>query len=158
MNKTVLLVLCILVTVSIGFIGGLFTAGNVNGWYTTIRRPSWNPPNSVFGPVWTLLYVLMGVAIFLVIKDKPFDSIRKTAVIFFAIQLILNFCWSIIFFAKHQPGLAFGEIVILWIFILLTIFAFARINTTAAWLLVPYISWVSFAAILNFSIWQLNKP
>lgn len=156
MNNTAKLIISILLTVGIGATAGLFTASGVDSWYTTIQKPSWNPPNWIFGPVWTTLYIMMGIALYLVWKSGSDERVKKIALILFALQLILNFLWSFIFFDQQQPGWAFLEILILWVFILLTIFAFARVNKAAAWLLVPYISWVSFAAILNYTIWQLN--
>ena len=100
---------------------------------------------------------MMGIALFLVWKEDTSVELKKIAIALFAVQLVLNFFWSFIFFNQHQIGWALVEIVVMWFFILLTIFAFAQVNKTAAWLLVPYISWVSFATILNFTIWQLNK-
>ncbi|MBP6417685.1 MAG: tryptophan-rich sensory protein, partial [Chitinophagaceae bacterium] len=126
-------------------------------WYQTINKPSWNPPGWIFAPVWKTLYVMMGIALFLVWKSNAREGLKKNANTFFAIQLILNFFWSFIFFDQQQPGWALVEIIIMWIAILLTIFAFAKVNKTAAWLLVPYISWVSFATILNYTIWKLNS-
>ncbi len=157
MNNTVKLIICISIPLVIGATSGFFTASGVESWYQTINKPSWNPPNRIFAPVWTSLYIIMGIAIFLVWKANAGKELKKTAVILFAIQLLLNFCWSFIFFYQQQPGWAFVEIIALWLFILLTIFAFAKVNKTAAWLLVPYISWVSFAAILNYTIWKLNS-
>ena len=157
MSNSLKLALCILLTVAIGAVSGLFTAGNVTEWYTTINRPAWNPPNWIFGPVWTALYILMGICFYLIITKPARQSVRKTAFVLFLFQLVLNFFWSLIFFSMHEIGWALVEIGVLWMAILLTIFAVARISKPAAWLLVPYISWVSFASILNFTIWQLNR-
>jgi len=107
--------------------------------------------------VWTILYIMMGIAIYLVGKTKAETDTKRWAVIIFIVQFALNFLWSYIFFREHQLGWAFVEIVVLWIAILCTIISFTRINITAAWLLVPYACWVSFAAILNYTIWQLNS-
>jgi tryptophan-rich sensory protein len=107
-------------------------------------------------PVWTTLYVLMGLALYLVWKSSADADLKRTAIILFALQLTLNFFWSIIFFTAHQPGWALVEIAAMWLMILLTIFWFGKISSTAAWLLVPYICWVSFASVLNYSIWRLN--
>ncbi len=139
----------------VGLTSGFFTSSNVNGWFTTINKPSFNPPNWLFAPVWTTLYIMMGIALFLVWNSNSVKS-KKTAIILFSTQLLLNFLWSFIFFSQHNIGLALVEIVLLWISILLTIFAFAKFSTAASWLLVPYICWVSFATLLNYSIWQLN--
>lgn len=157
MNNTLKLIIAIAIPLAVGATSGFFTITGIESWYQTINKPSWNPPGSVFGPVWTTLYVLMGVALFLVWKSSGSDTLKRTAITLFAIQLILNFFWSFIFFDQQQPGWAFVEIITLWFFILLTIFSFARVSKMAAWLLVPYISWVSFAAILNYTIWKLNS-
>lgn len=156
MNNTIRLIISLAIPLAIGGISGFFTVSGVEGWYQTINKPSWNPPNSIFGPVWTTLYILMGIALFLVWKADTSIELKKIAVALFAVQLVLNFFWSFIFFQLHQPGWALVEIIAMWVFILLTIFAFAQVNKTAAWLLVPYISWVSFATILNYTIWKLN--
>jgi translocator protein len=156
MNNTVKLIIAIAIPLIIGGTSGFFTATGVGAWYQTINKPSWNPPNWIFGPVWTTLYVMMGIALFLVWKADTSNELKKIAILLFSIQLLLNFFWSFIFFYQQAPGWAVVEIIILWLFILFTIFAFAQVNKTAAWLLVPYISWVSFAAILNYTIWKLN--
>lgn len=157
MNNTLKLIISVTIPLLVGGLSGFFTVTGVESWYQTINKPSWNPPNWIFGPVWTALYIMMGVALFLVWKSSGNANTKKLALLLFAAQMLLNFFWSFIFFSLQQPGWAFAEIVVLWLLILATIFAFARLNNMAAWLLVPYISWVSFAAILNFTIWQLNK-
>jgi len=157
MNNIVKLIISIIIPVAAGATSGFFTASGVGGWYQGINKPSWNPPGWIFGPVWTTLYVLMGISLFLIWKSEIASDYKRNALILFAIQLTLNFFWSFIFFNQNQIGWAFVEIIALWLLILLTIFAFASINKTAAWLLVPYISWVSFAAILNYTIWKLNS-
>lgn len=151
------LVISILLPVATGAVSGLFTVTGTGSWYQAISKPSWNPPGWIFGPVWTTLYVMMGIALYLVWKAETPAGAKKKAMILFAIQLFLNFLWSFIFFNQQEIGWALAEIILLWIFILFTIFAFGRINKTAAWLLVPYISWVSFAGILTYSIWKLNQ-
>lgn len=140
----------------VGAISGYFTSSGVNGWYAVANKPWFNPPNWIFAPVWTSLYILMGIALFLVWKSDAATSTKQAAIALFAVQLTLNFFWSIIFFKLQQPGWAFAEIIMMWVMILLTIFSFGKISSTAAWLLVPYISWVSFASVLNYSIWRLN--
>lgn len=157
MNNILKLIISIALPLAIGAVGSYFTIPEISGWYQTINKPSWNPPNWIFGPVWTTLYVLMGIALYLVWKTPNSIGNKKIAVSLFIIQLGLNFLWSVIFFSLHQPGWALVEIILLWIFILLTIFSFSPINKISAWLLVPYICWVSFAMILNYAIWQLNK-
>jgi benzodiazapine receptor len=149
------LVLSLLLTLAIGGIAGWITNPEIGGWYQTIQKPSWQPPNWVFGPVWTVLYILMGIAFWLVWRE-PSSERRNAAIVFFMIQLLFNFLWSIIFFNFHSIGWALIDIAALWIFIIITIFSFRRVNKTAAWLMVPYICWVSFAMILNYSIFRLN--
>lgn len=157
MNNISKLVISIAIPVAIGATAGFFTVTGVGSWYQAINKPSWNPPGWVFGPVWTMLYIMMGVSLYLVWKSGNSIHLKRTAIGLFAVQLILNFFWSFIFFDQQQPGWAFVEIIAMWVFIFLTIFAFAKVNKTAAWLLVPYISWVSFATILNYTIWKLNN-
>lgn len=156
MSSFVKLLIAIAIPVLVGGISGFFTVTGVESWYQTIQKPSWNPPNWVFGPVWTSLYVMMGIALWLVWKEDTSRELKMIAFILFGVQLLLNFLWSFIFFKLEQPGFAFLEILFMWVAILATIFAFAQVNKAAAWLLVPYISWVSFAAMLNFTIWRLN--
>lgn len=155
MNKTWKLILSIALPLLVGYTASFFTRPEIEGWYLLLNRPAWNPPDWLFAPVWTSLYILMGIACYLIWIKKP-SAGRRTALLLYIVQLALNFTWSFLFFRMHQPGLAFMEIILLWISILLTIFAFARLNKVAAWLLVPYISWVSFAAILNYTIWTMN--
>lgn len=149
------LLISIMIPLVIGFTSGFFTASGVNEWYTTLNRPSFNPPNWLFGPVWTTLYILMGISLYLVWK-QPVSEARNSAIWIFALQLTLNFFWSIIFFYWHQIGIALIEIIVLWGLILLMIYRFYHINPTAAWLNIPYIMWVSFATILNAAYWKLN--
>lgn len=157
MNKPAKLFISVAIPLLVGFTSSFFTREGVDSWYRQIHRPEWNPPDYIFAPVWTTLYILMGVALYLIWISPATNSQKTKAVTFYALQLVLNFFWSYIFFSLHETGWALVEIGVLWIFILLTIFSFAAINKKAAWLLVPYISWVSFAAILNYTIWTLNK-
>jgi tryptophan-rich sensory protein len=150
------LVIAIVVSEAAGGLGSIFTSSAIPTWYATLSRPALNPPNWVFAPVWTTLFVLMGIAAFLIWKqgtDKP--KVREALKIFLG-QLILNVLWSFIFFGLHNPGLAFLEIIFLWLAILATILSFSKISKTAAYLLIPYIAWVSFASYLNLAIWRLN--
>jgi tryptophan-rich sensory protein len=140
-----------------GLTGAAFTVTGAGSWYSTIKKPAWNPQGWLFGPVWTTLYILMGIALFIIWKSTANEKLKRTAIILWIVQLIFNFFWTIIFFYAQQVGYALVEIIILWLLILITIFLFARISKLAAWLLVPYISWVSFAAILTYAIWELNK-
>jgi len=150
------LIISILVPLLVGAFSGFFTSSGVNGWYATASKPWFNPPNWIFAPVWTALYILMGIALYLVSKSGADIRLKQTAIILFAVQLILNFFWSFIFFKLQLPGWAFAEIVLMWVMIFITILWFGKISAAAAWLLVPYISWVSFAAVLNYAIWKLN--
>jgi tryptophan-rich sensory protein len=151
------LVISILVCQLAGVIGGFFTASSVDTWYATLTKPSFNPPNGIFSPVWITLYLLMGIALFLVWKKGIQTEGVKTAIYVFGVQLALNTLWSILFFGLKMPLVAFIEIVILWGFILLTILKFKKISKLAGILLVPYLLWVSFAAVLNFFLWYLNR-
>lgn len=146
----------ILIPVLVGVVSGFFTQPGVEGWYAVANKPAFNPPNWIFAPVWTTLYILMGIAFFLVWKAQAAKATKQTAITLYIAQLTVNFFWSLIFFKLQQPGWAFAEIILMWVLILLTILWFAKISSVAAWLLVPYISWVSFAAVLNYSIWILN--
>lgn len=137
-----------------GAIGSLFTTSAIRTWYTILNKPSFNPPNFVFAPVWTTIYILMAIAFYLVLKEKSKD--KNTAVILFLVQLVFNVIWSVLFFGFHNPLLALSEIIILWISILLTIIYFYKISKNASYFLIPYLLWVSFAAVLNLSIVFLN--
>ena len=149
MKQFLKLSLCILSTLLIGGISGFATASSINGWYVTINKPSFNPPNYLFGPVWTTLYILMGISLYMILQSDS-NELRKKAVTIFSIQLFLNFCWSFIFFNFQSLGLAFAEIILMWISILTMIIIFYKINKTAALLQIPYLLWVSFAIVLNY--------
>jgi len=140
-----------------GFIGSLFTTPSIPFWYATIKKPLFTPPNWVFAPVWISLFVLMGLSLYLVWNAGVRRKDVQMALTVFGIQLVCNILWSALFFGLHSPMYAFIEIVLLWIFILLTILRFYPISRTAAYLLVPYICWVSFAGFLNGSIALLNR-
>ena len=150
-----MLVVFVGLCLAIGALGGWVTADSVKTWYTTINKPSFTPPNWLFGPVWTVLYVLMGVAAWRVwCKARP-DQLRVPLALF-AVQLALNLAWSVVFFGAHRIGGAVLVIVGLEAAILATMVAFRRIDGLAALLLVPYALWVVFAAALNIAVWQLN--
>ncbi|MGC9610842.1 MAG: TspO/MBR family protein [Minisyncoccia bacterium] len=155
-NNFFKLVIAIVVCELAGVVGSFFTVSAITSWYAGIVKPALNPPNWVFAPVWTALYLLMGIAAFLIWKNGWEKKEVNMALGIFGIQLVLNAAWSIIFFGLHSPGAAFIEIIFLWLAIVAAIIAFARISRPAAWLLAPYILWVSFAAYLNYSIWILN--
>ena len=139
-----------------GFIGSIFTVSTVSTWYTALIKPGFNPPNWIFGPVWTLLYLLMGFSLFLVWKQGLKKKYVKEGLIIFGIQISLNVLWSLFFFGLQNPLLAFIEIIILWTAVLFMIIYFYKVNKTAAYVQIPYILWVSFAALLNLSIVLLN--
>ncbi len=155
-NNAFKLIIAIIVSELAGIIGSVFTTPSIASWYAGLIKPALNPPPWVFGPVWTTLFLLMGIAAFLVWRKGLDRKDVKIALGIFLGQLVLNTFWSIIFFGLHSPGSAFVEIIFLWLAILATIIAFARISKLAAWLLIPYILWVSFASYLNFMIWTLN--
>jgi benzodiazapine receptor len=146
----------VLVCLGTGFLGSIATARSLTDWYPSINKPSINPPDWVFAPVWTGLFVMMGVAAWLVWKRADF-SVAWLPLTVFGVQLALNLLWSILFFGLQNPGLALAEIWVLWLAILATIWVFQDHSRTAALLLVPYLGWVSFAAYLNFMIWRLNR-
>jgi len=156
MKKIIKLFLSLGLCLSAGFIGAIFTRQSVSTWYQTINKPSFNPPNWIFSPVWTTLFILMGISLFLVWQKGLSEKNIRVALLIFLIQLIFNTMWSLVFFGLKSPFLGFLVIVILWFLILLTILKFFKISKIAGWLLVPYILWVSFASILNFYIWILN--
>ncbi len=142
-----------LLTFAAAAVGGLFTPGE---WYAQIKKPTWNPPSWIFGPVWTVLYTMMAVAAWLVWRHNGWTT-QLRALGWFLVQLGLNALWSPLFFGLNNLGLAFAEIVLLWLAILVTFRAFSSANRFAGALLLPYLAWVSFAAVLNFTLWQLNK-
>jgi len=157
MNNTIKLVISVAVPLAVGGLSGYATARGVADWYPTLTKPSFNPPAWVFGPAWTLLYIMMGVAAFLVWrKGLDVDGVR-IALTVFAVQLALNGLWSILFFGMRAPGLALAEIILLWIAIAITTVLFWRVTPTAGVLLLPYLGWVSFATVLNASLWWLNR-
>jgi len=149
------LVAFLLICLLVSGIGGLVTATSVGGWYTTLSKPAFNPPDWVFAPVWTILYVLMAIAAWRVWRTEGSAS-RLQALTLFGLQLALNLFWSILFFGFREVGLALADILVLWSAIAFTAFLFWRIEHLAGWLLFPYLLWVAFAAALNLSIWLLN--
>ena len=149
------LLVAIVVCFAAAGIGSLATVGAIPTWYAALPKPSWNPPNWIFGPVWSLLYLMMAVAAWLVWRAAGWPGARL-ALGLFAIQLVLNVGWSVVFFGLHRPGWALGEIVVLWCAILATLLLFRPISPVAALLLVPYLLWVTFASALNFAVWRLN--
>lgn len=142
------------VTLVLGIASGFSTVDSITTWYQYLNKPSFNPPNYLFGPVWTVLYVMMGVAFALVWHSQ--DSRKRQAMWVFGFQFVLNLAWSFLFFNLHQTGWALVEIILLWLSIAWTILLFYSIKPLAAYLLVPYLAWVSFASVLNGAIWYLN--
>lgn len=139
-----------------GMIGTIFTMPAIPTWYSTITKPALNPPSWIFGPVWTTLYALMGIAAFLIWKKGIEKKEVKSALYVFGLQLILNMAWTPVFFGLRNPGAAYIIIVAMWFSIIWTMIKFYKLNRVATYLLIPYIIWVSFAAYLNLSIWMLN--
>lgn len=178
-NKSIKLITSIIICELAGVVGAVFTTPEIDSWYKILKRPAASPPNWVFGPVWTTLFILMGISLYLV-WDKKWQPKNKTGAedykmnplskkffsgkwkeiniaLIFVTQLILNVLWSFIFFGMHSVDVAFFEILMLWFAIIFTIINFYRVSKTAALLLIPYILWVSLATVLNFYIWVLNK-
>lgn len=155
-NTIFKLIVAVAICEMAGIVGSVFTTPSIAGWYAGLAKPEFAPPNWIFAPVWTTLFALMGIAVFIIWQKRPHRKDAKAALGIFACQLVLNTLWSIIFFGLHSPGGAFIEIIFLWLAILATIVMFARISKLAGWLLVPYILWVSFAGYLNYMIWMLN--
>jgi translocator protein len=149
MNKYLALVGFVVLCLAVGGGAGYLTSQSVLVWFPTLVKPWFNPPPWLFAPVWTTLYIMMAVAAWLV-------WLRKGSLSLFYVQLALNFAWSFLFFGLHSPALALIDIIALWVAILLTIVSFRKTDTRAGWLLVPYLAWVSFASVLNASIWWLN--
>lgn len=143
----------LLVCFAAAAMGAFFMPGE---WFDELKKPSWNPPAWLFGPVWTVLYAMMAVAAWLVWKRGGFAAQRKPLALFLA-QLILNAAWTPLFFGLQMPGIAFAEILVMWVAIVVTLAAFLPVSRTAFWLLVPYLVWVTFAAVLNGTIWWLNS-
>lgn len=158
MNKTQIfkLLVSLALPLGLGTIAGLLTAGAVPGWYETLNKPSFNPPNWVFGPVWTTLYILMGISLFLIWKQSESKG-RNQAIFVFLLQQALNFGWSFFFFHFNMIGFALIEIIFLWISIVAMLVLFYKIKPLAAFINIPYLIWVTFAAILNAAYYLLNK-
>jgi benzodiazapine receptor len=150
------LIVFIILCFSVATFGSVLTNSSLKSWYATIKKPSWNPPNKVFAPVWTVLYLLMAVAGSMVWERSP-QKIFSVPIILFLIQLVFNVGWSVVFFGFRRPGWALFEILFLWIFIILTMLSFWTVFWVAGALFLPYLLWVTFASILNFSTWRLNR-
>jgi len=180
MKNAAKLIISILICELAGVFGSIFTTPAIKSWYFFLEKPFFSPPNWVFAPVWTVLFLLMGISLYLVwaknwASKVPVDRPERkswnpvsaklwtgswkeeNAVAIFVLQLVLNILWSVIFFGLKSPGLAFFEILMLWFAILYTIINFYRISKSASFLLLPYILWVTFAAVLNLAVWMLNS-
>ncbi len=158
MKKDIIkLIVSLLICQAAGFLGSLVTTPSIPVWYASLEKPSFSPPNWVFSPVWITLYALMGISLYLLWREDTKIPKVQIALFFFVVQLILNIGWSMVFFGLKLPLLAFIEILLLWIAILLTILRAVKVSKTAGLLLLPYILWVSFAAGLNFFLWYLNR-
>lgn len=138
-----------------GFVGSLFTTPSIPTWYAGLVKPSWTPPAWIFGPVWSVLYGMMALALWLIWRRRGFAT-AAVPIALFLVQLILNVLWSLLFFGLRMPGIAFAEIVLLWLAILATLITFWRLNTSAGYLLLPYLVWTAFAGALNFALWRMN--
>jgi len=147
----------IFIPLTIGITASLFTEPEIKGWYLALNKPTFNPPNWLFAPVWTTIYILIGLAAFRVWRNRTDTAGFKTTLWVYAIQLVLNFSWSIVFFGMHQILGAFLVIVSLWVSIVLNMYYFGKYSKIAAWLLLPYLLWVSFASTLNLAIYLLNR-
>jgi len=154
-KKWIQLAVAIIICELAGIIGSIFTSPAIGEWYATLLKPDLAPPNWVFAPVWTTLFLMMGIALFLVWQKNWNTKEKRLALLVFALQLSLNVLWSALFFGQRDPAAAFTEIIFLWLAIVFTIDVFAKISKPAAWLLVPYLLWVTFAAYLNYSFTQL---
>ena len=158
MNKITRILTVVVTCLAIGYFSGIVSRSGIEIWYPTLIKPSFNPPNWIFAPVWSMLYIMMGIAAGLVWDrmDSDKETVKK-ALIVFALQLALNALWSYLFFGLHNPMLAGVEIILLWLMIFETYTQFAKINKIAGYLFIPYLLWVSFAAVLNGGIWWLNR-
>ena len=155
-NDILKLVVSVILCQVAGFLGSLFTTPAIATWYATLKKPFFNPPNWIFSPVWISLFILMGVSLYLVWRRSDHPKF-KIAFIFFFAQLFLNILWSIAFFGLRSPLLGLVDIILLWIAILFTVLNFFKVSKWAGVLLIPYLLWVSFATLLNFSLWALNR-
>lgn len=150
-------VIAILLPEFVGSVSAFFTVSSISNWYQFLRKPAFSPPNYIFGPVWTMLYLFMGISFYLIwIKGWKNQKVKK-ALTFFFIQLTFNFVWSLLFFGLRFPLLGLIDIIILWVMILLTIMKFQKISKIASYFMIPYLLWVTFASLLNLSIVILNR-
>ena len=152
-----LLIACIALCLLVGFAGSVFTPAPGSDWYySVLNKPSWNPPSWLFAPVWTVIFILMGISLSMVLKEGADKPAVAAALIVFGVNLFLNFGWSAMFFGLQSPFWGYLEIIALWLSIILATVLFGAVSKTAAYLLIPYLLWVSFASYLTFTIWKLN--
>lgn len=158
MEKILKLIACIALCEGVGIVSSIFTLNAIPTWYVYLNKPAFSPPNWIFGPVWTVMYILMGIALYQVwtLRTKK-KTLQRSSLQLFIIQLAVNFLWTFIFFGLRSPVGGLIDIIILWIFILLTLTRFYKLSKIAGYLMAPYLLWVSFATILNFSVAFLNK-
>lgn len=154
-SNIIKLIVSLIIPLFVGAVAGMFTSQAVPTWYASLNRPSFSPPNWVFGPMWTSLYILLGFSFFLIWKENPSQQ-KNLAITVFAIQMLLNFMWNFIFFYFNMIGIALLEIILLWISIAVMIYLFYKLKPFAAYLNIPYLLWVSFATILNAGYYFLN--
>lgn len=157
MKKSTLLLISILICFIPAIIGSMATSSSVTTWYPTLNKSPLNPPGWVFGPVWTVLYTLQAISLYLLFTTKKDSSIKMLAYVFFHFQLVFNLLWSIFFFLLKSPGAALAEIGLLIISVIFTLISSYRVNKTSAYLLIPYLIWISFAAYLNYQVFILNR-
>lgn len=156
-HKIIAAIIALATVLAAGIIGNLATIPNIPGWYAGLVKPSFNPPNWVFGPVWTILYLMMAIAFWRILIGDPAGPNRSRGIVLFVAQMISNACWSVAFFGLHNPALALIVIIVLEILIVLTIISFLRMDRIAGLLLIPYALWVAFATALNIAIVRLNS-
>lgn len=157
MKKTIQALGAIMLCQLAGVVGSVFTTPAVKDWLPTLAKPSFFPPNWLFAPVWLTLYTMMGLALFLVWRQQQEGKPAVGAISLFLVHLGLNAAWSIVFFGLKDIASALAVIIVLWLMIVVLIAWFYRLSKPAAWLLIPYLAWVSFASALNYAIWQLNR-
>lgn len=150
------LVISFIIPQAVGILGSFFTVSTLLNWYTVLNKPSFTPPNWVFGPIWILLYFLMGASAYIVWQKTDGNNLAKNSLILFFIHLIFNAAWMPIFFGLRNINLALFDIIIIWLFIVILIIKFFKISRASAYLLIPYLIWVSYATALNYYIWRLN--
>lgn len=156
MSNILKLIISIVICQLAGIIGAFFTTDSIPTWYNSLNKPEFNPPNWLFGPVWTILYLLMGISLFIIWKEDLKNKNVKNAFAIFIVQLIVNLLWSVVFFGMHSISGGLIVIIVLLVMIIITIVKFKKISFTASILLIPYLLWVCFATILNFYFYKLN--